>query len=87
MMMQPCPNTLGKESNNEEKKWKWIGWLGAFLVVAGYYLNANMYDACWFVWIAGNSMVAGYSIYKEAYSTAAMSFIIVIMNFYGMLKW
>ena len=87
MMMQPCPNTLGKESNNEEKKWRWTGWLGATLVVFGYYLNANMHDGCWPVWIVGNSMVASYSIYKKAYSTAAMSLVIAAVSVYGLLKW
>ena len=64
-----------------------IGWIGAFLVVFGYYLNANHYASSWLLWIVGNGMVGLYSIYKEAYSTAVMSFVILIMNIYGYLKW
>jgi hypothetical protein len=37
--------------------------------------------------MVGNAMVGIYSIYKKAYSTAAMSFIIMIMNIYGYLRW
>ena len=85
-MMQPCPNTLNKESNNEDK-WKWMGWAGALLVVLGYYLNANMYVSSWLVWIIGNILVGIYSIKKEAYSTALMSFIIAALNIYGYFSW
>ena len=64
-----------------------IGWLGAGLVLLGYYLNANQHISCWLVWIIGNLCVAGYSAHKKAYSTAAMSVIIAIMNVYGYLSW
>jgi len=84
-MMQPCPNTLDKEVNNE--KWKWYGWVGAFLVILGYYLNAHMYASSWLVWIAGNALVAVYSWHKKAYPTAVMSVIILIMNIYGWMAW
>jgi len=83
--MQPCPNTLRNEK--EPEKWKWAGWAGAFLVVFGYYLNANLHDACWLVWIVGNLMVGGYCVSKGAYSTAVMSLVIVIMNIYGLFQW
>ena len=86
-MMQPCPNTLNKEPNNEKEKWKWFGWAGAFLVILGYYLNANMHGSCWLVWIIGNGMVAAYSIHKEAYPTAIKSIIILTMNIYGYIVW
>ena len=84
-MMQPCPNTLDKELNNE--KWKWTGWIGAFLVILGYYLNAHMYACSWLVWIAGNSLVAVYSWHKRAYPTVVMSIVILIMNIYGYIVW
>ena len=67
--------------------WKYIGWLGAALVIVGYYLNANGLTASWVVWFTGNLFVGLYSIYKKAYSTAAMSFIIMAMNIYGYLQW
>ena len=85
-MMQPCPNTLNKESNNENK-WKWVGWSGAILVILGYYLNANCYVSSWLVWIVGNAFVAAYSFYKQAYPTAVMSLVILIMNIYGYISW
>jgi len=74
---------------NNSKPWNWtlIGWLGAVLVIIGYYLNANEYITSWIVWMIGNAMVAVYSIYKKAYSTAAMSFIIMLMNIYGYIRW
>ena len=64
-----------------------IGWLGAFLVVWGYYLNANQCLSSWLVWIVGNLCVAGYSAYKKAWPTLAMSIIITIMNVYGFIQW
>ncbi len=64
-----------------------IGWMGAGLVVFGYYLNANQCLSSWLVWIVGNLCVAGYSIYKQAWSTALMSFIIALMNVYGYFSW
>tara|TARA_B100001750_G_scaffold222594_1_gene212122 strand:+ start:401 stop:661 length:261 start_codon:yes stop_codon:yes gene_type:complete len=67
--------------------WKYIGWVGASLVIVGYYLNANGLTASWVVWFTGNLFVGLYSIYKKAYSTAAMSFIIMAMNIYGYLQW
>jgi len=68
-------------------QWKWVGWLGAGMVIFGYYLNANEYIASWLVWMAGNTMVGIYSLYKKAYSTAAMSFMITMMNIYGYIRW
>ena len=85
-MMQPCPNTLNKSQNNE-KTWKMAGWAGASLVVVGYYLNAHLHASSWIVWIAGNSLMAGYSWHKGAYPTVVMSVIILIMNIYGFLMW
>ena len=74
-------------NNPELLNWKLTGWLGAGLVIFGYYLNANEYILSWLVWLMGNAMVGIYSIHKKAYSTAAMSFIIMIMNIYGYLRW
>ena len=67
--------------------WKYIGCAGAALVIFGYYLNANELTSSWLVWFTGNLFVGLYSIYKKAYSTAAMSFIIMAMNIYGYLQW
>ena len=64
-----------------------LGWIGAGLVVFGYYLNAHQYISSWLVWIVGNLLVAGYSIHKKAWSTAVMSLIITVMNIYGYLTW
>ena len=74
---------------NYSESWNWtiIGWLGAVLVIIGYYLNANEYITSWIVWMIGNAMVAVYSIHKKAYSTAVMSFIIMLMNIYGYIRW
>ena len=74
------------ESNSEPLNWKLIGWIGAGLVIFGYYLNANGYITSWLIWIAGNIMVGVYSVYKKAYSTAIMSFILTIMNIYGYIR-
>ena len=75
------------ENNLGLLNWKWIGWLGALLVILGYYLNANAIISSWLVWMVGNALVGIYSIYKKAYSTALMSFIIMIMNIYGYVSW
>jgi nicotinamide riboside transporter PnuC len=81
--------------DNWEEAWKEygnkvcerIGWIGAVLVVWGYYLNANQYLSSWLVWIVGNLCVAGYSAHKKAYSTLAMSLVIAAMNIYGYFSW
>jgi len=70
-----------------EKIWTWIGWVGGFFVIFGYYLNANMYVSSWLAWIIGNSMVGGYCLKIKAYPTAAMSFILLLVNIYGFISW
>ena len=64
-----------------------LGWIGAVMVLIGYYLNAHQYISSWIVWIIGNGMVGVYSINKTAYPTAVMSFTIMIANIYGYLTW
>ena len=64
-----------------------LGWLGAFLVVLGYYLNANQSLSSWIVWIVGNCCVGVYSLHKKAFPTAIMSFLIALFNIYGYFKW
>ena len=64
-----------------------MGWLGAVLVLLGYLFNAHHYILCWPIWIVGNILVALYSVNKEAYSTAVMSFVLVIINIYGWMHW
>ena len=83
--LQPCPITLDK--NEKKEKWQWLGWLGAFLVIFGYYLNANQYPSSWLIWIVGNTCVGAHCIHKNAISTATMSFLIAAFNIYGYLKW
>ena len=75
------------ENNLGLLNWKWIGWLGAMLVILGYYLNANAIISSWLFWMVGNALVGIYSIYKKAYSTAVMSFIIMVMNIYAYVSW
>ena len=75
------------KNNSEPWNWTAVGWLGAILVIIGYYLNANEYITSWIVGMVGNALVAFYSIYKKAYSTAAMSFVIMLMNIYGYMRW
>tara|TARA_R100000808_G_C2120795_1_gene132139 strand:- start:477 stop:716 length:240 start_codon:yes stop_codon:yes gene_type:complete len=64
-----------------------IGWVGAILVVLGYYLNAHQHLSSWLVWIIGNFCIAGYSAHKKAWPTLVMSIIIAVMNIYGYLSW
>jgi len=64
-----------------------IGWLGAFLVIFGYYLNANESIQSWLIWIIGNICVTVYAVHKKTYPTALMSCVIAIMNIYGYFKW
>ena len=67
--------------------YEYLGWLGALLVVFGYYLNAHHCLSSWLVWLIGNLCVAGYSAHKKAWPTLAMSIVIAIMNVYGYLHW
>jgi hypothetical protein len=64
-----------------------IGWLGAFLVLLGYYLNANFNANSWLVWIFGNTLIGIYSLNKKVYPTAIMSFCLVMVNVYGYIVW
>ena len=64
-----------------------LGWVGAILILGGYYLNANMHTSSWLVWGVGNLLMGGYCFYKKAYPAAAMSFVLIILNVYGYLKW
>ena len=84
MMIKDLNTFWGKYTDKITER---LGWLGAGLVILGYYLNANHHLSCWPIWIIGNMLVAGYSVYKKAYSTALMSVIITIMNIYGWLSW
>jgi hypothetical protein len=64
-----------------------LGCLGAALVLVGYYLNANEMFSCWAVWILGNSLVGAHCMQKKVYSTAVISFCLVVMNIHGYYKW
>lgn len=69
------------------KEWKLVGWAGGFLVVSGYYLNADFNIYCWLAWIIGNSMIGSYCYKAKAYPAAAMSLALVLMNIYGFISW
>ena len=81
--------------DNWEEAWKdygnrvceRIGWIGAILVVWGYYLNANQHLSSWIVWVIGNLCIAGYSANKKAWPTVAMSVTIAALNIYGYFCW
>jgi hypothetical protein len=64
-----------------------LGWIGAALILFGYYLNANEMIQSWPVWIVGNLLIGKYCLDKKAYPAAAMSFLLVIFNFYGYFSW
>ena len=68
-------------------KENWGGYLGAFLVLVGYVLNAHENVLCWPIWITGNAFVGIYSVQKQAYPTAGMSFALVIISLYGWMRW
>ena len=64
-----------------------LGWIGALFVLVGYYLNANQMISSWLVWVVGNTLIGIYCLKKEAYPTAVMSFVLVILNIYGYFNW
>tara|TARA_B100000959_G_C14832555_1_gene562507 strand:+ start:690 stop:929 length:240 start_codon:yes stop_codon:yes gene_type:complete len=71
----------------EKNKTHILGWIGALLVLYGYFLNANQEAGCWLVWIVGNIFVGWYCVTKKAWPTALMSFVLVILNIYGYVSW
>ena len=83
--LQPCVNTV--EDGEPSNLYRYLGWVGAALVILGYYLNANKFAECWPVWIIGNILVALDCYRKSAYPAASMSIIITVMNVYGYLSW
>lgn len=64
-----------------------LGWMGALLVIFGYYLNANESIESWPVWVVGNLLVGKHCLDNKAYPAAAMSFVLVVLNIYGYFKW
>ena len=64
-----------------------LGWIGAIIVLLGYYLNAKKFAWSWLIWFLGNALVAIYSFSISAYSTMSMSVIIMGMNIYGYVQW
>ena len=65
----------------------YIGWIGAVLVLLGYYLNAKQIKSSWLIWIVGNFLVAIYCLSIGAHPTALMSLAIMCMNIYGYTSW
>ena len=70
-----------------KKHKQYLGWVGAVMVLAGYYLNANEQILSWLIWAIGNSFVGVYCLDKKAYPAAIMSFSLVILNVYGYFSW
>ncbi len=73
--------------NYSDKITERLGWLGASLVLLGYYLNANKHQECWVVWVFGNVLMGLYCLNRGAFPAAAMSFAISAMNIYGLIMW
>lgn len=67
--------------------WQRTGWLSTFLIVIGYYFNANHSPICWIIWFVGNILMGSYCIKKETYPPAALSFGIAALNIYGWINW
>lgn len=65
----------------------YLGWVGAALVLFGYFLNAKKKKSSWLIWIVGNLFVAIYSWHIGALPTTLMSLAIMIMNIYGYISW
>ena len=85
-----CTGSRQKGRGNSMKKYyknHGLGWFGSFLILFGYYLNAEMNPDSWLVWIIGNTCIGIYCLGKEAYPMAVMSFILVILNIYGYVSW
>ena len=64
-----------------------VGWIGALMVLFGYYLNAKKITHSWLIWFIGNGLVAVYSFSISAYPTLFMSIVIMVMNIYGFFQW
>ena len=64
-----------------------LGWIAGAFILLGYYLNANMYASSWLMWAMGNLFMGGYCFYKKAYPAAVMSFVLIILNIYGYIRW
>ena len=84
MRLQSCFKEGGGNNMSKENV---LGWLGAVLILLGYYINANEFRESWLVWILGNTMIGFYCLNKKAYPTAVMSFILVFLNIYGYISW
>ena len=82
-----CGEERGKNDMRQYFKSHFLGWLGATIVLLGYYLNANHCAESWLVWVVGNSCVGYYCLEKKAYAASAMSFALIILNVYGYVKW
>ena len=64
-----------------------IGWVATMLLLIGYYLNAQKKIISWIVWIAGNSTMLVYALLIQSNSIAFLSFILILLNVYGYVKW
>jgi|TARA_R110000765_G_scaffold229526_2_gene333045 nicotinamide riboside transporter PnuC len=64
-----------------------LGWVSMFLIVLGYYFNANQNSFCWVIWLIGNILMGTYCCHKKTYPPAVLSFLIAGMNIYGYFSW
>jgi len=69
------------------KWWHIAGWISMFLIIMGYYFNANQNSTCWIIWFVGNVVMGAYCWENKAYPPAALSFLIAAMNIYGYISW
>ena len=76
-----------KKAQKKAQKEDLVGWVGAVLVIFGYYLNAGELIECWPIWAVGNSCVGFYCLRKKAYPAMVMSCVLIILNIYGYFKW
>lgn len=65
----------------------YLGWVGVFFILSGYYFIAKKDISAWGLWFIGNILIGLYSYAIEAYPTVLLSIALIIMNIYGYLSW
>ena len=63
-----------------------IGWLG-FVLILGYYYNAQQKIFCFYIWGVGNIFFLIYALLIQAMPQVAMSIFVLGMNVYGWKQW
>ena len=64
-----------------------LGWLGVFLILAGYFFMARKNISAWVLWFIGNVLMGTYSYIIGAHPMVFLSLALAIMNVYGYMKW